>query len=67
MKIRNVFIIMLCFFMTACIAQLQGTKSESEARNFMVRAAAYEKAKDLASVGGFAVSPRPSDVHSADP
>ena len=36
---------MLCFFMTACIAQLQGSKSESGARDFMVRAAAYEKAK----------------------
>jgi cell division protein FtsN len=34
--------------MTACIAQLQGSKSDSEARDLMVRAAAYEKAKAYA-------------------
>jgi cell division protein FtsN len=31
--------------MTACIAQVQGSKSDSEARDLMVRGAAYEKAK----------------------
>ncbi len=36
---------MLCFFMTACISQFQGSKFESEARDFMIRAAAYENAK----------------------
>jgi cell division septation protein DedD len=45
MIIRNVFIIMLCFFMTGCVSELQGSKSESEARDFMIRAAAYENAK----------------------
>jgi cell division protein FtsN len=44
MKIRDVCMIMLCFFMAACVSGLQGSKSESEARNFMVRAATYEKA-----------------------
>ena len=46
MKIRNVFIIILCFFMTACISQVQGSKSDSAARGYMDRGAAYEKAKD---------------------
>ena len=45
MKIRNVLIIVLSFFMTACFAQLRGSKSDSEARDFMVRGAAYENAK----------------------
>jgi cell division protein FtsN len=45
MKIHNVFIIMLCFFMTACISQFQGSKFESEARDFMIRAAEHENAK----------------------
>lgn len=30
--------------MAGCVSELQGSKSESEARNFMVRAATYEKA-----------------------
>jgi cell division protein FtsN len=36
---------MLCFFMSGCVSVMQGSKSESEARDFMVRAAAYENAK----------------------
>ncbi len=45
MKIHNVNMIMLCIFMAGCVSVVQGSKSESEARNFMVRAAAYETAK----------------------
>jgi len=45
MKIRNSFLIILCFFMFGCVSAMQGSKSESGARDFMVRAAAYENAK----------------------
>jgi cell division septation protein DedD len=45
MKIRNIIGIMLCFFMAGCVSEMQGSKSESEARSFMVRAATYENAK----------------------
>jgi cell division septation protein DedD len=45
MKIRNVFSIMLCFFMAGCVSVMQGSKAESEAHDFMIRAAAYENAK----------------------
>jgi cell division septation protein DedD len=45
MKIRNMFPIMLCFFMAGCVSVIQGSKSESDAHDFMIRAAAYENAK----------------------
>ena len=45
MKIRNIFIILLCLFMSGCVSAMKGSKSESGARDFMVRAAAYENAK----------------------
>jgi cell division septation protein DedD len=45
MKIRNIFIVLLCFFMSGCVSAMQGSKSESGARDFMVRAAAYENTK----------------------
>jgi cell division protein FtsN len=45
MKIRNISIALLCFFMSGCVSAMQGSKSESGARDFMVRAAAYENTK----------------------
>lgn len=67
MKISNMFIMMLCIFMTGCVSQLQvlkseseaREKSESEAREFMDRAAAFENSeaylqalKEYAEVAG---------------
>ncbi len=45
MKIRNILIVSLFFFMSGCVSAMQGSKSESGARDFMVRAAAYENAR----------------------
>ena len=44
MKIRNIIIIILCFFMTSCLSTIRGSEeSELKARDFMDRAAALEK------------------------
>ena len=45
MKIRNIFIVLLCFFMSGCVSAMQSSKTESEARDFMVSAAANENTK----------------------
>ena len=45
MKIRNIVIIILCLFMTSCLAKIQGSESELKARDYMERAAALEKAE----------------------
>jgi cell division protein FtsN len=43
MKIRNMIIIILCFFMTSCLSTIHGSEeSELKARDFMDRAAALE-------------------------
>jgi cell division protein FtsN len=44
MKIRNIIIIILCLLMSSCLSQIQGSESESKARDYMERAAALEKA-----------------------
>ena len=45
MKIRNIIIIILCLLMSSCMSQIQGSESESKARDYMERAAALEKAE----------------------
>ena len=45
MKIRNIIIIILCLLMSSCLSQIQGSESESKARDYMERAAALEKAE----------------------
>jgi len=45
MKIRNIIIIILCFLMSSCLSQTQGSNSELKARESMERAAALEKAE----------------------
>ena len=44
MKIRNIIIIILCLLMTSCLSKIHGSESELNARDYMDRAVALEKA-----------------------